>query len=97
MPELLLRGTYSTGFRAPSLFDLYSPLQLSVSPVVNDPKNCLGTGNPDFCATQFNTLSGRQQPTQAREVAEPDARLRRRARPRGFSVGVDYFKTEVRT
>ncbi|HEY6354205.1 MAG TPA: TonB-dependent receptor, partial [Burkholderiaceae bacterium] len=96
MPELLLRGTYSTGFRAPSLFDLYSPLQLSVSPVVNDPKKC-DNANPDpnFCATQFNTyLGGNSQlkPEKSQSltlgfVAEPI---------RGFSVGVDYFKTEVK-
>jgi iron complex outermembrane receptor protein len=68
-----------------------------VSPVVNDPRNCTGAnvGNPDFCATQFNTyLGGNSQlkPEKSQSltlgfVAEPI---------RNFSVGVDYFKTEVK-
>jgi iron complex outermembrane recepter protein len=96
-PQLVLRGTYSTGFRAPSLLDLYGPLQASVSPVLNDPLRCRGAdaGNGSFCATQFNTFLGgnsRLTPETSRSltlglVFEP---------VRGFSIGLDHFSTRVR-
>jgi iron complex outermembrane recepter protein len=97
VPELLLRGTLSTGFRAPSLLDLYGPIQAGVSAVQNDPLRCRGAdaGNPDFCATQFNVYNGGNSRLKAETstnftvgfVAEPT---------RGFSVGVDYFNTQVK-
>ncbi len=96
-PEFLLRGTYSTGFRAPSLLDLYGPLQAGVSAVQNDPLRCqgVGAGDPNFCATQFNVYSGgnsKLKPEEATSltlgfVAEPT---------RDFSIGADYFRTRVK-
>ena len=41
---LTFRGTASTGFRAPTLFDLYSPPSLAASS-----SGTMGQGNP-FCA-----------------------------------------------
>ena len=97
MQELLVRGTVSTGFRAPSLLDLYGPVQAGVSEVQNDPRNCQGAnaGNPDFCFTQFNVYNGgnsRLKPEESKSVTlgivlEP---------VRGWSVGVDYFNTKVK-
>lgn len=97
LPELLLRGTASTGFRAPSLLDLYGPVQAGVSAVQNDPANCQGafSGDPNFCATQFNTFVGgnsRLKPETSRSftlgfIAEPVS---------GISIGVDYFNSEVK-
>jgi iron complex outermembrane recepter protein len=96
-PALLARATLSTGFRAPALLDLYGPVQSGVSAVMDDPKNCQGTnsGNPDFCATQFNIYTGgnsRLKPEKSTSltfgiVAEPTP---------GFSIGIDYFRTTVK-
>jgi iron complex outermembrane receptor protein len=55
--QFLFRGTVSTGFRAPSLLDLFQPLQTGVSAIVNDPKRC-SDSNPSDCATQYNIYSG---------------------------------------
>jgi iron complex outermembrane receptor protein len=40
--EMLFRGSASTGFRAPSLYDLYSATAYTNTPQINDPVNCPG-------------------------------------------------------
>lgn len=94
---VLARGTFSTGYRAPSLLELYQPLQSGVTPVVNDPSRCQGANNqnPDDCATQFNIFSGgnsQLKPESSRSftlglVFEP---------ARNLSFGLDYYQTEVK-
>ncbi len=61
MPELLFRGSYGTGFRAPSLTDLYTPQASSVT--ANNSRDYLrcpnlATGSPTDCGNQFPTLTG---------------------------------------
>ncbi|MBV8501852.1 MAG: TonB-dependent receptor [Paucibacter sp.] len=63
--EVVVRGSYGTGFRAPSLSDLYSPSYLDVTNgVYNDPLGCIKVGsidntqNPDYCGIQPNKLYG---------------------------------------
>ncbi|QUE91797.1 TonB-dependent receptor [Pseudomonas sp. SCA2728.1_7] len=63
--ELVVRGAYSEGFRAPSLYELYNPTFTSFTNAnYNDPRLCAG-GNPSNggianrdCAQQFNRTSG---------------------------------------
>src|SRR5579862_3195606 len=60
-PELLFRGSYGTGFRAPSLTDLYTPQATSVT--ANNSRDFLrcpnlATGSPTDCGNQFPTLTG---------------------------------------
>jgi iron complex outermembrane receptor protein len=65
--ELLLRGSYSTGFRAPTLSDLFYPqFQGNTSGSHSDPVRCPG-GTPlaggfvastEECEIQFNSLNG---------------------------------------
>ena len=62
--EILLRGSVSTGFRAPSLYDLHSAQSYTNTTSVSDPVNCPG-GNvipgksaPQNCDTQFMGLTG---------------------------------------
>lgn len=60
-PEFLLRGSYGTGFRAPSLTDLYTPQATSVT--ANNSRDYLrcpnlATGAPSDCGNQFPTLTG---------------------------------------
>lgn len=48
--ELLVRGSFNTGFRAPTLYDVYSPAQLTNTNVfLSDPVLCPG-GNVDTAA-----------------------------------------------
>lgn len=95
--QVLVRGTFSTGYRAPSLLELYQPLQSGVSAVVNDPSRCVGANNnnPDDCITQFNIFSGgnsQLEPESSRSftlgvVLEP---------ARDVSFGLDVYKTQVK-
>ena len=71
--EVLVRGSYSTGFRAPSLYDINAPQTFTNTDVnFNDPVRCPGSANnqppggvpipgaakSDNCATQFMRLIG---------------------------------------
>lgn len=63
--SILVRGSYSTGFRAPSLYDLHAPqVYTNTADNLNDPVRCPG-GNPipgvskqDNCDVQFLSLVG---------------------------------------
>ena len=65
MKQVLVRGSYSTGFRAPSLYDLYAPqTYTNTANNWNDPVRCPG-GKPiagasasDNCQVQFMSLAG---------------------------------------
>ena len=59
IPQVLLRTSYGKGFRAPSLQDLFLPLQTSVTPVgLSVPDRCPITNNGNDCQTQFNVQIG---------------------------------------
>jgi iron complex outermembrane receptor protein len=86
-PQWLIRGNYGTGFRAPTLSDLWLPQVLGTSAQFNDPV----TGQTDL---QVNELSGGNpllEPETSKSwqlgvVWQPMASL---------SLGVDYFNTEI--
>jgi iron complex outermembrane receptor protein len=96
-PKLLLRGSYGTGFRAPTLSDLFQPQAVSFSYTGNvDPVRCPVTGaNSPDCSGFISTKSGGNpalQPEKAQQVnagvvAEPLA---------GLSAGVDYYWVRVK-
>ncbi len=97
-PELLLRGSYGTGFRAPSLTDLYTPQQSSVTANGSrDPLRCpnVQTGAPADCNNQFPTRTGGNpalMPEKSKSgtvgiVFEPTRRL---------SLGFDAFWITIR-
>jgi iron complex outermembrane receptor protein len=63
--EVVVRGSVGTGFRAPSMSDLYTPPTVDVTNgVYNDPLGCIKVGaidnttNPDYCGLQPDKLSG---------------------------------------
>lgn len=63
--QVVVRGSLGSGFRAPSLSDLYSPSTRDVtSGVYNDPLGCIKTGtldntaNPDYCGLQPDKRMG---------------------------------------
>ncbi len=65
LQQLVVRGSYGTGFRAPSLADLYSPVRLGqANGIYNDPLGCIKVGaidntdNPDYCGLQPDKLKG---------------------------------------
>ena len=95
VPQVLLRTSYGKGFRAPSLQDLFLPLQSSVTPVgLSDPDRCPVTNNGNDCQTQFNVQIGGEpnlKPEKSKNftlgtVLEP---------VNNVSIGIDYFKVKL--
>jgi iron complex outermembrane recepter protein len=89
--EITLRGSTGTGFRAPTLIDLYQPQALQSSEQFND-TGPGGTGQTDL---QVNSLVGgnpKLKPEKAEQytlgiVAQPS---------KNTSVSVDYFNVRVK-
>jgi iron complex outermembrane receptor protein len=94
--ELLLRAAYGTGFRAPTLYDLFQPFLITnTAGSYDDPLRCPTTGLVTDCNLQFNAKQGGNaalQPEKSKQwyaglVWEPNNQM---------SVGVDYFKIYIR-
>lgn len=100
--EILVRTSYGTGFRAPTLSDLYTPVRLGqTNGVYNDLLGCIkkgaidNTNNPDYCGIQPDKLRGGNpdlKPEKSKQfslglVLEP-AKL--------ASVSVDYWRIKKR-
>ncbi|RKR04503.1 iron complex outermembrane receptor protein [Kushneria sinocarnis] len=99
--QLLIRGAYSEGFRAPTLYELYDPQALTFSPSgLSDPQLCPG-GTPANggvatrdCNTQFQEQQGGNEdlePEEARNwtlgfVFQPFD---------SFSAGLDFWWVEI--
>ena len=93
--ELLLRGSAGTGFRAPSLIELYQPAAFGASGGnYDDPLRCPKTGSPRDCNAQFTTKLGGNPLLKpetsdnytAGIVFQPTA---------GLSMGVEYYYIKV--
>lgn len=90
MREVLVRGSYGSGFRAPTLIDLWQPQTLGSSEQFND-DGPGGTGQTDL---QVNSLTGGNpalKPEKSRQatvglVLQP---------LRELTVGIDYFHFKV--
>ncbi|KQY90311.1 hypothetical protein ASD35_00410 [Pelomonas sp. Root1444] len=97
MKNLLLRGSFSTGFRAPSLYELNASQAYTNTGTVSDPVNCPDGKNPIpgkskalNCSVQFQRLTGGNldlKPEKAKNltfgvVFEPTADV---------SLGVDFW------
>lgn len=102
-PVLLLRGSYNTGFRAPTLYDIFQPNTLVIATTRNnDPVLCPG-GTPSTaagavgtrdCNIQFPRLTGGNQSLDAEEskVFTIGALIQATQR---ISFGVDYWNYHV--
>ena len=106
IPQLLFRASGGSGFRAPSLADLYSPSRTGqTNGIYDDPLGCIrtatidNTNNPDYCGIQPDKLTGgnaQLKPEKSKQysaglVIEPSKQL---------SFGLDYWridKTDVVT
>ena len=99
---MLVRASYGTGFRAPTLADLYTPVRLGqTNGVYNDLLGCIktatvdNTNNPDYCGIQPDKLRGGSpdlKPETSTQftiglVLEP---------VRSTSVSIDYFNIKKR-
>ncbi|HET8877390.1 MAG TPA: TonB-dependent receptor [Casimicrobiaceae bacterium] len=93
---LLVRGSYGTGFLAPSLYQLFTPNIAGLSqPGLTDPVRCPITNDQTFdCNAQFNVLFGgnrnlkpeTSEQTTAGVVFEPIPNV---------SMSVDWFKINL--
>ena len=95
--SLLLRTSYTKGFRAPSLYELSSPAVLGATAVVTDPLRCpdgqnsINPSTPEDCGTQYNQITSGNKVLKAEEsenfsfgaVWEPVQNL---------SLGATYWK-----
>jgi iron complex outermembrane receptor protein len=87
MQQLLLRGSYGTGFRAPTLSDLYSPIVLQTSSQFDDPV----TGQTDLQVNEFSGGNPNLNPETSTQyslgfVFQPLNSL---------AFGIDYFNIKV--
>ena len=59
LSQVLVRGSYGQGFRAPALTDLYAAQTQGVSNAGSkDPLRCPTTNSGNDCSTQFTTING---------------------------------------
>jgi len=85
--QVLFRGSYGTGFRAPTLVDLWKPQTLETSEQFNDPT----TGQSNI---QVNTLKG-GNPNLKPEKSTQSSLGVVIAPFDNFSVSVDYFRIKM--
>jgi iron complex outermembrane receptor protein len=96
LPTVAVRAAYGTGFRVPTLSDLYLPPEVgSTLNTFDDPLRCPVTHSPNDCATNFLSHSGGNpalRPEKSRQwgaglVVGPLS---------GWMTRFDYFQVEVR-
>ncbi len=85
--QLMVRGSYATGFRAPTLSDLYSPQVLQTSSQFDDPV----TGQTDL---QVNDLNGGNPDLEPETSKQFSLGLVLQPMP-NLSIGLDYFDIQV--
>jgi iron complex outermembrane receptor protein len=91
--SLLLRTSWGTGYRAPPLYDLYTPQQPTTILFYEDPARCPVTGLPQDCVGPYSAVVGGNpnlQPETSKQfnagvVWEPAS---------GLSIAVDYWRID---
>ena len=89
--QLLFRGNYGTGFRAPTLSDLWTPQTLGTSTQFNDPAH---PGDPAYQDLQVNQYSG-GNPNLKPETSKAWSLGGVWQPLNSLSVSLDYFNTEI--
>ncbi len=87
---VLLRGSYGTGFRAPTLTDLWTPQTLGTSAQFNDPA-FPGADGRDLQVNEFGGGNSELKPETSRQWSLGGVW---QAMP-SLSIGVDYFNIEI--
>lgn len=101
MRALLLRASWGTGFRAPTLYDLFTPLtQRAVfGASLQDPLRCPVTGLPADCPGQFGgafpSAAGGNRNLGPEKSEQANAGIAWEP-IRGLSLSVDYWKINER-
>ena len=100
LAQLVVRGSYGRGFRAPSLADLYSPSRTGqTNGIYDDPLGCVNNGqvdntdNPDYCGIQPDKLVGGSSNLKPEKSKQYTAGLVFEA-SRDFSASLDYWRIE---
>jgi iron complex outermembrane receptor protein len=89
--ELLLRSSWGTGFRAPTLYDLFTPLSRGFTGnAFDDPLRCPTTHSPDDCNTNFRLLNGGNPSLQPEKSQQFNAGVLWAPVSR-LSLGADYW------
>jgi iron complex outermembrane receptor protein len=99
--KVMLRGSYSTGFRAPSLYEVNAAQTYTNSALHNDPVNCPGgVANPGKprsanCDQQFQVLYGGN--THLNPEKSKNATLGLMIEPlNNLSIGIDLWAIELK-
>ena len=96
--QILLRGSWGTGFLAPTLFQLYNPQVAGLSQAgLNDPLRCPDpndANNPD-CATQYTVTFG-GNPDLKPETATQTTLGGVWEPIEGLSIGIDWFSLDLK-
>lgn len=100
-PDLLLRGSWMKGFRAPSLFDVYAPNSITfTSNAYDDPVLCpggvpvAGADAARDCGQQFQAQQGGSKTVQPEESTSWSVGFVWDVTS-NFSFGLDYWNTEI--
>jgi iron complex outermembrane receptor protein len=98
LPPLVLRAAYGTGFRVPTLSDLFQPPGAGFAATVNafdDPLRCPVTHSPNDCGVNFNVRSGGNPALDPEKSQQWGAGLLFGPQ-RGLTASLDYFHVEIR-
>jgi len=95
--QIVLRSSWGTGFRAPTIYDLYVPLQQqgATPPTYPDPVRCPITHESRDCSEGFSTFEG-GNPHLAPETSEQFNVGAVWEPAAGSSVSIDYWKINKR-
>jgi iron complex outermembrane receptor protein len=92
-----MRASWGTGFKAPTLYQLWNPATPGLSQAgLNDPLRCPNPddpNNPD-CATQFTVTFGGNPALQPEKANQTTIGAVWEPMP-GISIGADWFNLEV--
>jgi iron complex outermembrane receptor protein len=92
--QILLRGSYSKGFRAPSLTDLFAPNVQTVTTTLTDPLDCVGKVGFG-CQAQFTGVLGGN--AQLKPERSTNLSLGIVLQPtKNLSASVDYFDIKIK-
>ena len=94
MQQVLFRGSYNTGFAAPTLYELNAPQTFGVTAVANDPVRCPTTGLDSDCSHQFGIAFGGSQQLQPQTSKQWGFGTVLEPLP-GLSASFDYFRIQL--
>ncbi len=98
--QLLLRASYSTGFRAPSLYELNAVQSYTNTGTVNDPLNCPGgvalpgKSRALYCNVQFQRLTGGNTNLEPEKSKNWNIGIVLEPMP-GLTMGVDIWSVKL--